>query len=62
MELEAVRENGYLTGLSYLNTSRGVSPIIQKLPYKLQERWRTVGTLYKEQHGASYPPFSVFVK
>lgn len=61
MELEAARANGYLPGLSYLSTSHGVGPIIQKLPYNLQERWLTAGTRYKEQHGASYPPFSVFV-
>ncbi|XP_034547118.1 uncharacterized protein LOC117818374 isoform X1 [Notolabrus celidotus] len=61
MELEAARADGYLPGLMYLNTSRGVSPIVQKLPYNLQERWITVGSRYKEQHRVSYPPFSVFV-
>lgn len=38
MELEAARADGYLPGLSYRNTSRGVSPIVQKLPSNLQER------------------------
>ncbi|KAJ8257165.1 hypothetical protein COCON_G00193170 [Conger conger] len=32
MELEAARADGYLPGLSYLSTSHGVSPIVQKLP------------------------------
>ena len=61
MELEVARADGYLPGLSYLNTSRGVSPIIQKLPTSLQERWVTVGSRYKEQHGVPYPPFAVLV-
>lgn len=61
MELEAARANGYLPGFSCLNTSRGVSPIIQTLAHNLQERRLKVGTLYKGQNGASHPPFSVFV-
>ncbi|KAI4900717.1 hypothetical protein NFI96_009187 [Prochilodus magdalenae] len=61
MELEAAKVDGYLPGLSYLNTSRGVSPIVQKLPHTLQEKWITVGSRYKEQHRIPYPPFSVFV-
>lgn len=61
MELEAAKTNGYLPGLSYLNTSRGVSSIVQKLPHALQEKWITVGSCYKEQHRIPYPPFSVFV-
>ena len=61
MELEAAKTDGYLPGLSYLNTSRGVSPIVQKLPHNLQEKWITVGSHFKEQHRVPYPPFSVFV-
>ncbi|XP_056093862.1 uncharacterized protein LOC130072671 [Rhinichthys klamathensis goyatoka] len=61
MELEAARADGYLPGLSYLNTSRGVSPIVQKLPLNLQERWITVGSHYKDQHRVPYPPFGIFV-
>ncbi|KAI4872903.1 hypothetical protein NFI96_001930 [Prochilodus magdalenae] len=59
MELEAAKVDGYLPGLSYLNTSRGVSPIVQKLPHTLQEKWITVGTRYKEQHRIPYPPFLI---
>ena len=61
MELEAARADRYLPGLAYLNTSRGVNPIVQKLPSNLQERWITVGSRYKDQHRVPYPPFSVFV-
>ena len=61
MEIEAARADVYLPGLSYLNTSRGVTPIVQKLPLNLQEKWITVGSRYKDQHRVPYPPFGVFV-
>ncbi|KAG1927244.1 hypothetical protein F2P79_024382 [Pimephales promelas] len=61
-ELDAARVDGFLPGLSYLDTSRGITPIVQKLPFHLQEKWITTASYYKEQHHASYPPFPVFVK
>lgn len=62
MELDAARIDGYLPGLSYLNTSRGVTPIVQKLPYGLQEKWISLGSRYKAENRVPYPPFSIFVK
>lgn len=62
LELEAARADGFLPGLTHLNTSRGVNPIVQKLPLYPQEKWITLGAQYKEQNGVYYPPFSVFVK
>ena len=44
LELEAAKQDGYLPGLSYLETSRGVSPIVEKLPYGLQETWTSYGS------------------
>ncbi len=49
LELEAARADGFLPGLTYLNTSRGVNPIVQKPPLYLQEKWITLGAQYKEQ-------------
>lgn len=49
MELEAARADEHLPGFSYLNTSSGVSPIVQKLPPNLQEGWITAGSHYKDQ-------------
>lgn len=46
-ELEAAKEDGYLQGLSYLDTARGISPIVEKLPFHLQERWMTFGSKYR---------------
>ncbi|XP_062417991.1 uncharacterized protein LOC134102933 [Pungitius pungitius] len=39
MEVQGAKEDGYLPGLSYLDTARGIEPIVAKLPYGLQERW-----------------------
>ncbi|KAJ8381227.1 hypothetical protein SKAU_G00020050 [Synaphobranchus kaupii] len=60
LELECAKEEGYLPGLALLDTSRGVNPIAEKLPYSLQERWITVGSRFKEEHGVAFPPFSLF--
>ncbi|XP_037399818.1 uncharacterized protein LOC108416929 [Pygocentrus nattereri] len=59
-ELEAAKLEGYLPGLSYLDTARGVAPIVEKLPYNLQERWLRQGFKYKATHGVTFPPFSFF--
>lgn len=62
MELDAARRDGDLPGLDYLDTSRGINPIVQKLPYHLHERWISVAARYKEEYHSTYPPFSEFVK
>ncbi len=61
MEIQAAKQDGYLMGLSYLDTSRGVNPIIQKLPFSLQEKWLTVGSKYKEDYRVYFPPFKFLV-
>ncbi|XP_034385776.1 uncharacterized protein LOC117729138 isoform X1 [Cyclopterus lumpus] len=61
MELESAKAEGDLPGLSFLDTTRGVNPIVQKLPFGLQEKWASVGSSYKRQHHVSYPPFACFV-
>lgn len=59
-ELESAKLEGFLPGLSFLDTSRGVNPIVEKLPYGLQEKWMTQGSLYKMQNLVQFPPFSFF--
>ena len=54
LELEAAKMNGYLTGLSHLDTAHGVSPILTKLPFSLQERWVTTGSRFKKEHHVLY--------
>ncbi|XP_060793215.1 uncharacterized protein LOC132896416 [Neoarius graeffei] len=60
LEIEAAKEDGYLPGLRYLDTARGINPILEKLPFNLQEKWMVHGTKYKERHNTNFPPFSVF--
>ncbi|XP_037617247.1 uncharacterized protein LOC119483203 [Sebastes umbrosus] len=59
-EIEGAKEDGYLTGLSYLDTSRGIGPIVDKLPYGLQEKWVSSGSRYKEENHGHFPPFEYF--
>lgn len=61
LELQAAKQNRYLPGLSHLDTAHGVNPILTKLPYNLQEKWVSVASRFKRDHGVSYPPFSFFV-
>ncbi|XP_026147341.1 uncharacterized protein LOC113121247 [Carassius auratus] len=62
MELESAKSGGHLPGLAILDTARGVNPIIEKLPFNLQERWITHGAKYKEDYRVAFPPFGFFVK
>ena len=60
-EIESIKENEkYQTLFAYFDSSSGVSPIVCKLPYNLQEKWTTEAVKYKKQFGVAYPPFSFF--
>lgn len=59
-EIQSAKAEGYLSGLSYLDTSRGVNPIVEKLPYHLQEKWIYQGSEYKRKYKVTFPPFSFF--
>ncbi|XP_055361309.1 uncharacterized protein LOC114846700 isoform X2 [Betta splendens] len=61
-EIEGAKEDGYLTGLTYLDTPRGIAPIVEKLPFGLQERWVSIGSFYKEENFGRFPPFEHFCK
>lgn len=60
LKLECAKVEGYLPGLAYLDTSRGVNPIVEKLPFSLQEKWIAQGSKYKEDYRVAFPPFSFF--
>lgn len=60
-ELQVAKQDGYLPGLTYLDTARGINPIVEKLPHFLQEKWLSHGMKYKEMYNASFPPFWYFV-
>lgn len=59
-ELQIAKQSGKLCGLAYLDTARGVQPIVEKLPYPLQERWMSQGARFKKEYNVSFPPFSFF--
>lgn len=60
-ELQAAKAEGFLPGLMYLDTARGVNPIVEKLPFSLRERWITQGSRFKEHYRVPFPPFTFFV-
>lgn len=62
LELEAAKVDGFLPGQNCFDTSRGITPIVQKLPYSMHDKWVSSASRYKESHRTSYPPFSFFVK
>lgn len=61
MELQSAKEEGDFPGLSFLDSARGLNPIVQKLPFYLQDKWVSVGASYKREYLVSFPPFHVFV-
>ncbi len=59
-EVESAKLGGFSPGLSFLDTARGVAPIINKLPHNLQEKWMSQGSQYKLQFQVQFPPFTFF--
>lgn len=47
---KAAKSEGGLTSLSWLDTARGITSLVQKLPYNLQEKWMALGYTLKKQH------------
>lgn len=62
MELLSAKEDGYLPGLTVLDTARGTNPIVEKLPFGLQEKWIYQGSKFKREHNVTFPPFSFFTE
>lgn len=62
MELLVAKNEGYLPGLAYLDTPRGIRPIVEKLPPSLQDKWVHSGSKYKHEYDVTFPPFSFFAK
>ena len=60
-EIESVKENPHFSCLfAYYDSSTGVAPIVEKLPFNLQEKWITRASRYKSDHRVTYPPFHMF--
>lgn len=62
IKIESLMANStFSTSLSYFNSSIGVNPIINKLPFHLQEKWIAKASNYKKLNKVPFPPFSYFV-
>ncbi|XP_052062914.1 uncharacterized protein LOC127702663 [Mytilus californianus] len=58
-EIEYHKENPKLGCLlAYFDSPSGINPVIEKLPYGLQEKWITRASRYKSNHGVAFPPFT----
>ncbi|KAJ8031579.1 hypothetical protein HOLleu_24812 [Holothuria leucospilota] len=62
MEAEYIKESKKFPGLLVLDSSRGLQPLVQRLPDRLKLKWRDMGYKYKEKHSVLFPPFKVFVE
>ncbi|XP_059833911.1 uncharacterized protein LOC132398455 isoform X1 [Hypanus sabinus] len=62
MEIQGAKEDGYSTGLVYLDTPSGIRQIVDKLPFGLQDRWVSVASEYKEDNNGRFPPFKYFTR
>ena len=62
-EVEALKgDPKYDMMLSYFDSSVGISPIVSKLPFNLQEKWTTRANNFKKDHNVTYPRFWVFTE
>ncbi|XP_076102049.1 uncharacterized protein LOC143071561 [Mytilus galloprovincialis] len=60
-EIEYHKENPKLGCLlAYFDSSSGINPIVEKLPYGLQEKWITRASRYKSKYEVAFPPFTEF--
>ena len=62
-EIEAVKNlQEYSVTISYLDSSLGIKPVIQKLPRHIQEKWVNRVVSYKKGNPVLFPPFAEFVR
>lgn len=62
IQIESSKENPeYSSLLAYFDSSSCIIPIIEKLPYNIQEKWTSRASNYKTKHRVPFPPFSFFV-
>ncbi|XP_033727618.1 uncharacterized protein LOC117316950 [Pecten maximus] len=61
LEIKAVKSDPrYSSLLAYFDSSTGVTPVVNKLPHYLQEKWTMAAHRYMERNNVSYPPFVHF--
>lgn len=57
LEIQAAKEDGFQPVMAYLDIARGINPILEKMPFNLQEKWMVHGTKYKEKHHTVFRHF-----
>lgn len=61
-EIGALKEDArYSVLLGYYDSPSGVTPIVNKLPNFLREKWTTEASRFKKRFDTLYPPFSHFI-
>ena len=61
-ETESVKEDQQFKQLlAFYDSSAGILPIVQKLPFGIQENWTTHAVRYKRENKFVFPPFTCFV-
>lgn len=62
-EIESLKLEPKLAALlAYYDSSSGVTPIVNKLPYNLREKWVSQAANYKKCHNVPFPPFCHFAQ
>jgi hypothetical protein len=62
-KIESIKvDDKYRSLLGHYESSTGVSPIVSKLPFNLQERWTSSAVRYIKAHDVTYPPFGHFAE
>ena len=62
-EVAALKHDSkYSLQLSYFDSSEGILPIVQKLPYNIQEKWVTRAVHFKKKNNDCFPPFTYFLE
>lgn len=60
MEVLSAKEDG--AALTDLDTASGISPIVEKLPHSLQERWISHGSKFKNENNLCFSSILLLFK
>lgn len=61
--MEVLKEDEkYAALLSYIDSSAGILPVLNKLPHSIHEKWTNNAVNYRKKQNVTFPSFSVFVE
>ena len=61
--MEAIKSDKKMMSLlSHYDSSIGVTPIVNKLPHYMQEKWTSSAVKYMKDKNVVYPPFTHFAE